>query len=85
MHPVNNTQLIKDMEVYRTAQAVSISQEELTRWLKSPLTKALMRAVSEYNKKNESKVDVPSIFIAAQWDTSTEYDNAIIHFAVVPH
>ncbi len=44
-----------------------------------------MRNVNEYNKKYESKLDMPSIFIAAQWDTSTEYDNAIIHFAVVPH
>ena len=73
------------MEAFRTFQAVGISQEELTKWLKSPLTKALMRTVNEYNKNNESKLDMPSIFIAAQWDTSTEYDNAIIHFAVMPH
>ena len=73
------------MEAFRTFQAVGIPQEELTKWLKSPLTKALMRTVNEYNKKNESKLDMPSVFIAAQWDTSTEYDNAIIHFAVMPH
>jgi hypothetical protein len=73
------------METFRTAQAISIPQEELTKWLKSPLTKALMRNINEYNKKNKSKLDMPSVFIAAQWDTSTEYDNAIIHFAVVPH
>lgn len=73
------------METFRTAQAISIPQEELTKWLKSLLTKALMRNITEYNKKNESKLDMPSIFIAAQWDTSTEYDNAIIHFVVMPH
>lgn len=73
------------MSIVRLAQPVSIPQEELTKWLKSPLTKALMKQVNEYNKKNESKLDMPSIFIAAQWDTSTEHDNAIIHFAVVPH
>ena len=73
------------MEAFRTAQAISIPQEELTKWLISPLTKTLMRIVNEYNKKNESKLGMPSIFIAAQWDTSTEYDNAIIHFAVMPH
>jgi hypothetical protein len=73
------------METYKTALAVGIPQEELAKWLKSPLTKALMRNINEYNKKYESKLDMPSIFIAAQWDTSTEYDNAIIHFAVMPH
>ena len=73
------------MEAFRTAQAISIPQEELTKWLESPLTKALMRNINEYNKKNESKLDMPSIFIGAQWDTSTEYDIAIIHFAVMPH
>ena len=73
------------MEAFRKSQAVDISQEEVTKWLKSPLTKALMRNVNEYNEKNKSKLDMPSIFIAAQWDTSTEYDNAIIHFAVMPH
>lgn len=73
------------MEAFRTAQAVGISQEELKKWIKNPLTKALMKDINEYNKKNESKLDMPSIFIAAQWDTSTEYDSAIIHFAVMPH
>lgn len=73
------------MEAFRTFQAVGIPQEELAKWLKSPLTKALMRTVNEYNKKNESRLDMPSVFIAAQWDTNTEYDNAIIHFAVMPH
>ena len=73
------------MEAFRTTQAVVISKEELTKWLESPLTKALMRNVNEYNKKNESKIDMPSIFIATQWDNSTECDNAIIHFAVMPH
>lgn len=73
------------MEAFRTRQEVSIPQEELEKWIKSPLTKALMRKVNEYNKKSESKLDMPSIFIAAQWDTSTEFDNAIIHFAVMPH
>lgn len=73
------------MEAFRTAQAISIPQEELTKWLKSPLTKALMKQINKYNNwKNESKLDMPSIFIAAQWDTSTEYNNAIIHFAVMP-
>ena len=72
------------MEAFRTAQAISIPQEELTKWLKSPLTKALMKQVNEYNKKNESKLDMPAIFIAAQWDAGTEYNNAIIHFAVMP-
>lgn len=73
------------MEAFKIAQAVSISQEELTKWLNSPLTKALMRHINEYNKKNESKLDMPFIFIGAQWDTSTGDDNAIIHFAVMPH
>lgn len=73
------------METVRMAQVVGIPQEELTKWLKNPLTKALMRNVNEYNKKYESKLDMPFIFIAAQWDTSTECDNAIIHFAVMPH
>lgn len=81
MHSVKN----KDMEAYRIAQAVNIPQEELTKWTNSPLTKALIKKINEYNKKNESKLDMPSIVIAVQWDTNTEYNNAIIHFAVVPH
>ena len=73
------------MEAFRTRQEVSIPQEELEKWIKSPLTETLMKNVNEYNKKNESKLDMPSIFIAAQWDTSTKHNKAIIHFAVMPH